>query len=135
MEDVTLRREFDTDPEVLRSKIQDTGQFMRSAGFDSVTVDGDRIEIANQVGLATIELTLTMIDEPGAVFAYEQVDGPFESMRTSYRLEPTEQGSELTATTEFTLDLGLLGEILDSTVIRRQRRKELTAQFDALERI
>jgi hypothetical protein len=39
------------------------------------------------------------------------------------------------ATTEFELGVTVIGDALDSTVIERQRRKELTAQFDWLEEV
>jgi hypothetical protein len=55
-------------------------------------------------------------------------------METRYELLERGGGTEVRATTEFAVDVALVGEILDATVIKRQRRKELEAQFDYLER-
>jgi len=49
------------------------------------------------------------------------------------RLAETPQGTEVVATIGFALDVGLVGGLLDATIIKRQRRRELNAQFDALE--
>jgi len=54
-------------------------------------------------------------------------------MRTAYTVTSDPNGSEVVATTEFALDVAIIGDVLDSTVIKRQRRTELTAQFDWLE--
>jgi len=53
-------------------------------------------------------------------------------MQTVYTVTEVDGGSEVTATTEFALDVALVGEILDTTVIKRQRRHELESQFDRL---
>lgn len=64
---------------------------------------------------------------------YEQRQGIFESMMTEYTVEAVEGGTEVTAVTEYSaLDLPVLGEMIDSTVILRQRSKELNNQFDWL---
>jgi hypothetical protein len=106
---------------------------MLGAGFTDVTVDGDEIHIENRVGLATVTLDLRVIERDGAALAYEQADGMFEEMVTEYVVEPVDGGTEISATTEFALDLALVGQVLDATVIKRQRRSELTSQFDWLE--
>nr|WP_256335738.1 hypothetical protein [Halopenitus persicus] len=54
-------------------------------------------------------------------------------MTTSYTVTAADGGSEVTATTEFALDVAIVGDVLDATVIKRQRRRELEAQFDWLE--
>jgi hypothetical protein len=56
-------------------------------------------------------------------------------MGTTYAVRPTDGGTEIEATTEFELDVAVVGDLLDSTVIKRQRRKELTAQFEWLEEV
>ncbi|SDY75892.1 hypothetical protein SAMN05216564_10994 [Halopenitus persicus] len=62
-----------------------------------------------------------------------QQEGIFEAMTTSYTVTAADGGSEVTATTEFALDVAIVGDVLDATVIKRQRRRELEAQFDWLE--
>ncbi|WP_050032684.1 hypothetical protein [Halorubrum halophilum] len=133
MDSVTLSRTIDASPIVVRESMSRLDQFMRASGFDAVFVDGEIIRVANEVGIATIELTLELVDRPDADLAYEQRDGIFEEMRTAYTITPTPNGSEVIATTEFALDVAIIGDVLDSTVIKRQRRKELTSQFDWLE--
>lgn len=132
METISMSRRFDTDAETLRELVTDIEPFMRGAGFDSVSRDESRLHIENSVGLATIELELEVVDRPDAVLAYEHREGIFETMTTWYELATVGDRTELTATTEFELDVTLVGMILDATVIKRQRRKELTAQFDYL---
>jgi len=132
METVSLQRTFDASPDEIRPLVTDVEPFMRACGFDRVTVEGSRVHIENSVGLATVDLDLDLVDEPGAVLAYEQRDGIFEEMRTRYELADGDEGTTLTATTTFSLDVALVGLILDATVIRRQRKTELRAQFEYL---
>jgi hypothetical protein len=61
--------------------------------------------------------------------------GIFETMETRYTLSGTGAGVTVTAVTEFALDVDLVGSILDGTIITRQRKKELSSQFDYLERV
>jgi carbon monoxide dehydrogenase subunit G len=133
MHTVTVSREVPAPPDAVRERMQDVGAFMRAAGFDEVVAEGDRIELTNGVGIATIELDLELVEEPDAALAYRQRDGIFEEMVTRYTLEPIEDGTEVTAETEFAIDVALVGKLLDSTVIQRQRRRELEQQFDWLE--
>lgn len=134
MQTVSVARTIAAPAEAVREAILDVEPFMRAAGFDGVTVDGDEIHLTNRVGIATIELGLERVDDPAAVLAYEQREGIFESMRTEYHLEDAGvEGTRVEATTDFALDVALVGDLLDSTIIRRQRRKELDAQFDHLE--
>jgi hypothetical protein len=133
METVTLTRAFDAPTATVSEQFEDVESFMLGAGFDAVDVDGDTFTIENGVGIATIELTLQVVDDPESAFAYEQVDGIFEEMLTTYAIAPLEDGCEVTARTEFALDVALVGGLMDATVIKRQRRKELNAQFDWLE--
>ncbi|WP_240938313.1 SRPBCC family protein [Haloarcula rubripromontorii] len=132
MERVSLTRTIPADSETVTGLITDVAPFMRAAGFDEVTLDGDDLGITNRVGLFEIELDLEIV-ETDAVLRYEQREGIFESMMTEYRIEAVDDGTEVTATTEYSaLDLPVLGEMLDSTVISRQRTKELNRQFDWL---
>ncbi|WP_089812760.1 SRPBCC family protein [Halomicrobium zhouii] len=133
MQSVTVTREIERDPDEVRAAMADVGEFMRASGFDDVTVDGDTLTIANSVGLATIELVLDLFDDPEAVLAYEHREGIFDEMVTRYFLEETADGVEVSATTDFALQARLIGPLLDATVIKRQRRVELTNQFDWLE--
>lgn len=131
METVSVSRTFEASPQAVRDEMQAVAPFMLGAGFDEVQREGDRLQIENNVGLLTISLDLRLL-ETDDVLAYEQVDGIFEEMETRYRIEPTADGVTVTATTEFALDVTLVGSILDSTIITRQRRRELTNQFDYL---
>lgn len=132
MESVSLQQTFETSPERVRALVTDVERFIQACGFDHVSVDGSAVRIENSVGLATIELDLELVDKPDAVLAYEQRDGIFEEMRTRYELERGDGTTTVTATTDFCLDVALVGMILDATVIKRQRRKELSAQFEYL---
>ncbi|WP_248897062.1 SRPBCC family protein [Haloplanus halobius] len=133
METVTVTRTIAAPESAVREAILDVEPFMRAAGFDEVDVDGDIIDLTNRVGLAEIELTVERVDDPDAVLAYEQHEGMFESMRTVYHLEDVDDGTRVEATTDFALDVSLVGELLDATVVSRQRRRELTAQLESLE--
>jgi len=133
MQTVTVSRRVDADPDRVRELMDDLEGFMLAAGFTDVTVDGDEMHLENQVGLATVELGLRLVERDDAALAYEQSDGFFETMTTVYRLEAVDGGTEVTASTDFALDLVLVGAVLDATVIKRQRRKELEMQFDWLE--
>lgn len=132
METVSVSREIEAPPDAVRERMRDVGPFMRAAGFDAVEVEGDRIDLTNGVGIATIELGLELVEEPDAALAYRQRDGIFEAMVTRYTVEPTDSGTRVTAETEFAIDVALVGKLMDATVIRRQRRKELETQFDWL---
>jgi hypothetical protein len=132
MHKVSVERTFDAEPAAVRTAMDDVAAFMRGAGFDEVTLEGDRLTIGNQVGLFDIELVLELVDGD-ATLAYEQREGIFESMRTEYHVRGDAEGTAVTATTEHeAIDLAVLGPVLDSTVIERQRKKELRAQFDWL---
>ena len=135
MESVSVSRTVDADPETVREAMADVQRFMASAGFDEVTVDGDDMTIVNGFGIAAIELDLTLVDRDDAELAYEQEDGIFEAMWTTYEVTTEDSGTRVTATTEFQLDVAVVGAVLDATVIKRQRRKELNTQFDWLERV
>jgi carbon monoxide dehydrogenase subunit G len=132
METVRLEQTVSAPEATVRDLVTDVKPFMKAAGFDGVTVEGDEFGITNSVGLLTIELWLRLLDTDG-VLAYEQVEGVFEEMVTRYTVEKAADGVVVAATTEFALDVDLVGSILDSTIIARQRRKELSAQFDYLE--
>ncbi|WP_276273882.1 SRPBCC family protein [Haloarcula litorea] len=132
MASVTVSRTFDADPGTVRAAMSDTAAFMRGAGFDGVEYDGDRLHIENRVGMFDIELELDVLDTDAAL-AYEQVEGVFESMRTEYRVEGEADGTTVTATTDYeSTRLAVVGSLLDESVVQRQRRKELAAQFDWL---
>ncbi len=129
-----MTRTLDTDPDAVRDLMADVEPFMRAGGFDAVRVDGDRVTLENTVGLFEVELVLGVVDDADAVLAYEQRDGIFESMRTDYRVEATGDGATVTATTTFeAVDLPVVGTVLDATIVKRQRRKEIEQQFDYLE--
>jgi carbon monoxide dehydrogenase subunit G len=135
MNEVTETRRIVAPPDAVQDAMADVEAFVESAGFDDVEVDGETIRVANQVGLAEIELELVAVEREGADVAHEQREGIFEEMWTTYTVEPRVGGNEsdVTAHTEFALDVPLVGDVLDATVIKRQRRKELNAQLDWLE--
>jgi hypothetical protein len=133
MQTVTISRRVDAAPDRVRDLMDDLEGFMLAAGPTDVTVNGDEMHLENQVGLATVELGLRLVERDDAALAYEQSEGFFETMTTVYTLESVDGGTEVTASTDFALDLALVGAVLDATVIKRQRRKELEMQFDWLE--
>lgn len=133
MQTVSISRDLDAPPERVRELIDDTEAFTAAGGFDTVTVEGDRIYLQNGVGIATIELTLAIEEDDDAALAYRQVEGIFGAMETRYLVTEREGGSTVTGETHFELDLALVGELLDATVIKRQRRREIEKQFDWLE--
>lgn len=133
MATITVSRYVRASPTQIRAAMDDVGAFMRACGFDSVTVEGDLIHIENRVGILTIEMTVRRVERDDAVFAYEHVEGPFSEMTTSYELTRDGDGTEVTAKTSFSLAVALVGEVMDGTVVKRQRRKELEAQFDWIE--
>lgn len=135
MQTVTVERTVDAQPASVRDALGRLEPFVEASGFDEVAVDGDTVEVGNQVGLMTLELTLEVVDDPDAELAYVQTEGLFDEMSTTYTVDPAEGGdaSVVTATTDFSLDVPVLGDVLDATVIKRQRRKELENQFDWLQ--
>jgi carbon monoxide dehydrogenase subunit G len=128
---VSLDRWIDADPEAVRAAMDDVERFMRAAGFDGVGVDGDDLRIENSVGIFSIELDLELVD--GGALAYEQRDGIFREMRTVYHLDAEDGGTRVSATTDFEVAAAFAGPVLDATVIKRQRKRELRGQFDYLQ--
>lgn len=134
MERVRVTRELAADREAVEALVRDVEPFMLAGGFDAVRVDGDIVELENRVGLFDIELELELVEDADAVLAYEQRQGIFESMATTYDVEETADGVRVVAeTTHRSVDLPVLGEVIDAAVVDRQRRKEIEAQFDWLE--
>jgi len=129
MTSVSVSRVLDEDVEVVRERMHDVETFLRAAGFDEVRRNDSRVVITNEVGPATIELTLEPFDDPDAEFAYRQREGIFEEMVTTYAVTSDQASTTVVAETEFSLDVALVGSVLDSTVIKRQRRRELNAQL------
>lgn len=132
MESITVTRTIEAPPEAVEDVLADLEPFMRASGFDEVDVEGDRLEISKALGLLRISLTLEVYEDDEAALAYEQTEGNFESMTTTYTLSEQDGATEVTAETEFALDAPG-GSILDATVVQRQRHKELEAQLDYLE--
>jgi carbon monoxide dehydrogenase subunit G len=134
METVSVERAIDADPDAVRERMHEVEPFVRAAGFDEVRRDDDRIEVANRVGPVEIELVLELYDDPDADLAYRQIAGIFEKMTTTYTVREAGGGTAVTTRTEFAVDAAVVGSVLDATVISRQRRRELNAQLDYLER-
>lgn len=132
MQRITVRRTIAADPPTVRAVIADHERFMRAGGFTEATVSGGEIYLRQELGLATIELQLDILEDADAVLAYEQREGIFSHMRTRYEVYAASEGSQVSATTEFELG-GVVGSVLDATVVKRKRRQELSAQFDYLE--
>jgi carbon monoxide dehydrogenase subunit G len=133
MQTVTVTRTVDAPPEAVERELADLEPFMQAGGFTEVTVDDDRIHIRNAVGFVSIELELEVVDRADTALTYVQRDGIFSEMETRYTLTPHEVGTEVTATTDFAVDVQYLGPVFDATVVKRQRRHELDRQFDYLE--
>jgi hypothetical protein len=134
MATVSVRRELDVDGETVRERVHDVEAFMRAAGFDEVRRDGRRVGVSNSVGPVTIELELDLYDDPDAELAYRQRECIFESMNTTYAVTDAGDATVVAAQTGFSFDVAVVGSALDATVIKRQRRRELNAQLDYLER-
>ncbi len=112
----------------------DLEAFTAAAGFDDVVVEGDTVTITNHVGFLELSLELVVTTDDPETLVLEQTDGIFESMTTRYTVSGDSESCEVTAETEFALDVAIVGQVLDSTVIERQRTRELTGQLDWLER-
>lgn len=133
MQTVSLSRDFDHEADDVRALVEDVEAFTKAGGFDEVILDGTQIVLTNGVGIATMELTLEIETDTDAALAYRQVEGIFAEMETRYEVEEIPTGCRLTGTTSFALDMAVVGNILDSTVIKRQRRREIESQFDWVE--
>lgn len=132
MQTVAVRRTVAADPEAVRAAMADVERFMRAGGFTEARATDDEIYLRQDLGLGRIELHLDVVEDPDAALAYEQREGVFREMRTRYEVEAVDEGTRVTATTAFELG-GVVGSVLDATVVKRKRRQELTAQFDHLE--
>lgn len=160
MESVTVSRTIDAPVEAVEAEMADLEAFMLSAGFDEVSVEGDRMTLVMGFTILRMKLVLDLVESDEHDVVYEQHEGPFEYMRTWYDVEPARGDGDddftggggdadddddddatggdadrtlVSATTEFQLRAPAVGSLLDATVIKRQRRKELDAQFDHLE--
>ncbi|MFB6112754.1 MAG: SRPBCC family protein [Halodesulfurarchaeum sp.] len=134
MATATASRELRQPPDAVREYIRsDVMGFLEASGFDEVTREGEDYRVAKDIGLARLELVLS-VEETEGVLALDQVDGIFDEMWTEYHVEEAEAGSLITAMTEFTLG-GVLAPVLDPTMIRSQRIHEFELQFEYLETI
>jgi hypothetical protein len=129
---VAVSRTFDAAPDAIRAAMEDVSAFIAATGVDEVAREDGTVTVKNRMGPMTIELVLEVVEAPGAALAYEQRSGPFASMRTVYEVGSVAGGTAVTAHTEFELGAPVVGEVLDATVVRRQRRRELEAQMDWL---
>lgn len=133
MQTVTVSRPIAAPADVVEAALHDVDSLMRAAGFDEVTVDGDQVRIENVVGLfLPVTLVVERFDDPDATLAYRQHEGMFREMETRYVVEPADGCTEVTATTDFELDVAAVGMLLDATLVKRQRRSELEKQLDYL---
>lgn len=134
MNSVSLSRSVDRSVRSVRDSMADLEAFTEAAGFDEVVVEGDSVSITNHVGLLELSLDLVVVEDEPETLVLEQTDGIFESMTTRYTVAGDTDSCEVTAETEFALDVAIVGQVLDATVIRRQRSRELENQLDWLER-
>lgn len=128
---ISVSRTIAAEPDAVRDVFADVETFMREAGYDTVDIAGDRVTIERSMGLADLQLTLEIRDTEAA-FAYEQVEGLFEAMTTTYRLEAEDGATTVTAETEFELG-DAVGDALEPSMIERQRTNELQTQLAYLE--
>ncbi|MGM0399508.1 MAG: hypothetical protein ACQEQY_11040 [Halobacteriota archaeon] len=71
-------RTFPVPPAELSGLIErDVESFVAASGVDSVSRTGDRIALANRLGLASIELVVRIDTAADAVLAFDAVDGLF----------------------------------------------------------
>lgn len=133
MQTVSLSRDLDATAESVEAALDDVAAFTKAGGFDEVEVEDNRMHLKNGVGIATMELTVEFFESDEAALAYRQVEGIFDEMETRYTVETTARGSQITGTTSFEVDMAVVGDLLDATVIKRQRRREIEGQFDWLE--
>lgn len=134
MNSVSLSRSVDRSVQSVREEMADLEAFTEAAGFDEVVAEGDRVSITNHVGLLELSLDLVVVEDEPETLVLEQTDGIFESMTTRYTVTGDTDSCEVTAETEFALDVAIVGQVLDATVIERQRTRELENQLDWLER-
>lgn len=135
MASVSRSRLVDASPAVVERAItENVAALMRAAGYDSVRFEGGRLELEGTLGLASLSLTLREVDDADATLAFEQVDGHFERMITEYDVEPSDGGTTVSARTEFALG-GTTGSVMDESLVRRQRGRELEAQLEYVERL
>lgn len=132
METVTAERVVNAAPERVRRAIQNIKAFLLAAGYDEVSVDDGEIYIKNSLGLATIELYLEVDTDATEALRFEQVEGIFESMETTYSIDAEDNGTRVIARTDYALG-GIPGTVLDSTLVARQRKREFEKQFAYLE--
>lgn len=132
METVTVSRTVDAAPERVRELVADVEPFMIAGGFTDVTVEDGVVHLENQLGFATMTLTVALRDD-GAALSFVQQEGMFDEMDARYEVEPDGDRSRVVATTDFELGTTVVGDLLDGTIVRRQRIREIEGQFDYLE--
>ncbi|MFB6132833.1 MAG: hypothetical protein ABEJ44_05445 [Halanaeroarchaeum sp.] len=131
---VSASRRIEAPPPIVESVIRDdVAGFVAAGGFDEVRSEGDVLAMSRNLGLASLELEVRVDHDADVVLAFEAVDGLFEQMRTEYAVENADEGSRITAWTEFTLG-GFLGEALDETLVSTQRKREFEDQFEYVQR-
>jgi hypothetical protein len=78
MKTIALSREFDVSPGALRSVLADAELLFATAGVD-VRRDGVDLLLSNWIDGTGSELAIRIVRHAEAVFAYKQIDGPFET--------------------------------------------------------
>lgn len=72
--------------------------------------------------------------EPGRSLCYQLTDCsfPIKGLRHSYRFKPTPSGTEVEQVMEYTVKFGLLGQLLDRMMIRKQTSAGIRKFFAGL---
>jgi hypothetical protein len=133
METVSVNREYEAPEHRVCSVFEDVTGFFDAAGFD-VARNGDQIKLSKRMAVAQFELHLKLHGAESAALVYEQISGPFETMTTSYRVNPSSAGSCLTIETSFKPPATGIGAVLNDAMVKRQRRSELDAVASLLGR-
>jgi hypothetical protein len=132
MDAASVQREFEVEPAVLADVLADVTTFYETAGF-AVERDGQRLELVKRLAIARFELVVELREDEEAALAYEQIDGPFATMRTRYLVEETDAGSRLTIETTFEAPASGFGSFINGALIERQRGTELDAMAERID--
>ncbi|MFB6153629.1 MAG: hypothetical protein ABEJ27_05195 [Halodesulfurarchaeum sp.] len=132
MTTVSVERTFDAPIDEVRAVLRDMEGIFEDAGFD-VECEAGRVHLKKSIGPSEIELDIAFLEEESAAVGYEQIDGPFETMKTRYFLQSARGGTRLQVETAYKTPRFGWGSFLNSALVKRQRQNELAAIGDRLE--